>query len=52
MANAEVCRHCGEPILKFNFRDQGEQWWHANPLRGSTTYLHCAADIDRPRAAP
>jgi hypothetical protein len=25
-----VCRHCDEPIIKFHFKDEGDQWWHAN----------------------
>ena len=49
---AEVCRHCGEPILKFHFKEEGDQWWHAN-LRGSApTYRRCWGDPNKPYAQP
>jgi hypothetical protein len=58
-----VCKHCGEPILRFRFKD-GEQWWHANTSAGpvrkpphlahiaAPTYLHCHADPGAPVAEP
>jgi hypothetical protein len=49
---AEVCRHCGERIMKFHFRNKTDQWWHANPLGGAPTYRRCHADPNAPFAEP
>lgn len=52
MANTVVCLHCGEPIMKFTFRDEGEQWWHANPAVSPRTSRHCYGDPRQPVAEP
>lgn len=59
------CKHCGEPILKFHFRDEGDQWWHANPAGScggyhppgtehikAPAYRRCYADPAQPFAEP
>jgi hypothetical protein len=47
------CRHCGENIMKFISRDEGEQWWHADPAAGKrTTSLHCHENPYGPVAEP
>lgn len=59
------CKHCGEPILKFTFRDEGDQWWHANVTRDDSynpppgalrvpapAYRRCHADPHAPYAEP
>jgi hypothetical protein len=46
-----VCRHCGERIMKFQFKE-GEQWWHATVNAVSPTYRRCGADPAEPYAEP
>jgi hypothetical protein len=60
----KVCRHCGEPIMMFHWRDEGDQWWHANVNRGyvehppgtehikAPAYRRCYADPAQPYAEP
>jgi hypothetical protein len=57
------CRHCGEPIMRFSFKE-GKQWWHANVTRGAAehppgtehirapAYRRCHADPKAPFAEP
>jgi hypothetical protein len=61
----KVCRHCGEPILPFTFKE-GEQWWHTTAITAgpdwsppraalpvpAPTYRRCYADPAQPYAEP
>ena len=37
--NSTTCKHCGEPIMRFRFK-QGREWFHVDFGSGKT-YQHC-----------
>jgi hypothetical protein len=63
MSDLGLCKHCGEPIMRFTFKD-GKQWWHANTASGpvpkppgmahipAPTYRRCHGDPNAPFAEP
>lgn len=58
----KLCKHCGEPIMMFHWRDEGDQWWHVNPASPqhppgtghipAPAYRRCHANPGRPFAEP
>ena len=38
MTDDGKCKHCGEPIMRFRFKE-GRQWWHTDFATGKTYRL-------------